>query len=247
MNQLNYISNDYESPIIIAVDYDNETEALNLIKQLDPNLCKLKVGKELFVATGPKFIEKLIVGGYKVFLDLKFHDIPNTVYKACKTAANLGVWMLNVHASGGEEMLQAAKSAITDLPQQNKPLIIAVTMLTSMTQTDLDKMNISKNITTHTLDLAKLSFKCGLDGVVCSALEAKNIKTECSTNFLTVTPGIRLLDSIVDDQKRIMTPKNALANGADYLVIGRPITQDKNPAHKLNEILSEINRKNFNE
>ena len=245
MNPLIYTENNANSPIIIALDYNSEAEALNLIKKLDPNLCKLKVGKELFVATGPKFIEKLVISGFKVFLDLKFHDIPNTVYSACKVASNLGVWMLNVHASGGEEMLQAAKTAIDEvaitLPKHSRPLLIAVTMLTSMTQSDLDGLQIPKDITKHTFDLAQLSFKCGLDGVVCSALEANTIKNVCTKDFLTITPGIRLLESNTDDQKRIMTPKSAIENGADYLVIGRPITQANNPTQKLHDILHQVN------
>ena len=237
MNHFNYPNTNVESPIIVALDYNNEDDAFAIIKQLDPSLCKLKVGKELFVATGPRFIEKLVAGGYKVFLDLKFHDIPNTVYNACKAASNLGVWMINVHASGSKEMLLAARNSIDEFgDDNNKPLLIAVTMLTSMTQTDLDNINIQKDITEHTIDLAKLSFECGLDGVVCSALEANKIKDVTNKKFLTVTPGIRLAESKADDQKRIMTPENALKNGADYLVIGRPITQATNPRENLEKI-----------
>lgn len=232
-----------DSPIIVALDFDNEMDTINLVKQLNPDLCKLKVGKELFTACGPKLVEKLVVSGYKVFLDLKFHDIPNTVYKACKSAANLGVWMTNIHASGGSKMMEMAKRGIMEA--NTGTLLIAVTTLTSMNQDDLTEIGIQESINTHIINLAKLSHKSGLDGVVCSALEARQIKENTSIDFLTVCPGIRLSSELTDDQQRIMTPKLAISNMADYLVIGRPITQAKNPYDQLINILSDIKSVNL--
>lgn len=229
-----------DSPIIIALDYSKSVDATNLVAKLDPKLCKLKVGKELFVGAGPKFVEQLVVSGYDVFLDLKFHDIPNTVYGACKTAANLGVWMVNVHASGGQKMLEAAKKAIDDTG--HKALLTAVTILTSMTENDLTQTGINDNMETQIKRLAKLSFDSGLDGVVCSALEVQMIKDSTKPEFLTITPGIRLPESQTDDQNRIMTPEAAIRNGADYLVIGRPITASANPQVALGDILARINK-----
>lgn len=230
--------NTYNSPIIVAIDSSNEKDAYSLISKLDPSLCKLKVGKELFVSHGPQLVEKFVVSGYDVFLDLKFHDIPNTVYKACMAAANLGVWMVNVHASGGEEMLIAAKAAITE--SKYKPLLTAVTILTSMPEDQIASIGITDGLNMHIKRLAKLAHKCGLDGVVCSALEAKMVKEYTDNSFLTITPGIRLVDSLIDDQSRIMTPIAAINNLADYLVIGRPITQAKDPGMVLQNIYSQI-------
>jgi orotidine-5'-phosphate decarboxylase len=230
-----------DSPIIVALDFANVTYAHNLIAKLDPRMCKLKVGKELFTLSGPKFIEQLVVSGYDVFLDLKFHDIPNTVYGACKAAANLGVWMINVHASGGAKMLAEARRAIDE--SAHKPLLTSVTVLTSMNEDDLKQIGITDGVEAQIKRLAKLSYESGLDGVVCSALEAQIIKDCTDAKFLTVTPGIRLTDSSNDDQSRIMTPEAAIKNGADYLVIGRPITGSKDPKATLLDILHTIRNK----
>lgn len=227
-----------DSPIIIALDYTNEQDVMNLVKQLDPSLCKLKIGKELFTACGPKLVEKLVVSGYKVFLDLKFHDIPNTVHKACIQAANLGVWMINVHASGGQKMMEQAKLGIESTGCNAK--LIAVTILTSMSEEELPSIGITDDLNTHITKLAKLTYQSGLDGVVCSANEARLIKTNTHSDFLTITPGIRLTLDKTDDQTRIMTPKMAVDNLADYLVIGRPITQATDPYQQLINIINNI-------
>ena len=229
-----------DSPIIVALDFDNEKDVMNLVGQLSPDLCKLKIGKELFTSTGPKLVEKLVVGGYKVFLDLKFHDIPNTTYKACKAAANLGVWMTNVHASGGQKMLEMAKKGIDESGVDT--LLIAVTILTSMSEAELPQIGIKENITTHVINLAKLTNQSGLDGVVCSAHEAKQIKSDIADSFLTICPGIRLTLEKEDDQTRIMTPQMAIDNKVDYMVIGRPITRAADPYLELTKILSGIKR-----
>lgn len=227
-----------DTPIIVALDFNNQKDTINLISQLNPSLCKLKVGKELFTACGPKLVEKLIISGYDVFLDLKFHDIPNTVYKACQSAASMGVWMVNVHASGGENMLLQAREAINN--SSHHPLLIAVTVLTSITQPDLPAIGIDLPLREYAIKLAKLSAKCELDGVVCSAAEAKMIKQHTHEDFLTITPGIRLTSQSHDDQKRIMTPREALDNSANYLVIGRPITQSDKPYDTIIDIISSI-------
>lgn len=223
--------------IIVALDYADAESALKLVKQLDPALCRLKVGKELFTAAGPQFVEKLTQSNFGVFLDLKFHDIPNTVAKACSAACNLGVWMLNVHASGGMEMMQAARQAVDN--SAGKPLLIAVTVLTSMSQQTLNQIGIQTDLATHVLNLAKLTQQAGLDGVVCSALEAETLRNNLGKDFCLVTPGIRPADAGKDDQTRIMTPKQALAMGSSYLVIGRPITQAADPRAALEAIYQE--------
>lgn len=223
--------------IIVALDYADADSALKLVNQLDPALCRLKVGKELFTAAGPQFVEKLARSNFGVFLDLKFHDIPNTVAKACTAASNLGVWMLNVHASGGLEMMQAAKKAV-DI-SDSKPLLIAVTVLTSMNQETLNQIGIHTDLPTHVLNLAKLTQQAGLDGVVCSALEAEMLRSNLGSEFCLVTPGIRPANASKDDQSRIVTPADALALGSSYLVIGRPITQADNPLAALEAINQE--------
>ncbi len=223
--------------IIVALDYADADSALKLVHQLDPALCRLKVGKELFTAAGPQFVEKLSASNFGVFLDLKFHDIPNTVAKACSAASNLGVWMLNVHASGGLEMMQAAQQAVND--SATKPLLIAVTVLTSMNQQTLNQIGIHTDLATHVLNLAKLTQQAGLDGVVCSALEAQMLRSNLGSEFCLVTPGIRPANSKKDDQSRIVTPSDALALGSSYLVIGRPITQAENPLAALEAINAE--------
>ncbi|MES2636396.1 MAG: orotidine-5'-phosphate decarboxylase [Pseudomonadota bacterium] len=226
------------SKIIVALDYADATSALNLVNQLDPNLCKLKVGKELFTAAGPQLVEKLIAKNFAVFLDLKFHDIPNTVAKACEAASNLGVWMLNVHASGGKDMMQAALEGVDK--SNYSPYLIAVTVLTSMSQENLNEIGINNSIENQVLNLSKLTKSAGLHGVVCSALEAALLRQHLPQDFLLVTPGIRPASANKDDQARILTPTQALIAGANYLVIGRPITQASSPIDALIAINHEI-------
>ncbi|QVL45774.1 MAG: orotidine-5'-phosphate decarboxylase [Methylophilaceae bacterium] len=227
-----------DSKIIVALDYANEKDALALVNQLDAKLCKLKVGKELFTAAGPAFLAQLVAKDFKVFLDLKFHDIPNTVAKACKAASDLGVWMLNVHASGGSAMMKAALEGVNQ--SNHHPYLIAVTVLTSMDQTTLTEINIQQPIAQQVLALAQLTQTAGLDGVVCSAQEASLLRQHVHQDFLLVTPGIRPANANKDDQSRIVTPQEALAQGANYLVIGRPITQAEQPAAALQSILQSI-------
>jgi len=217
--------------VIVALDFANPMRALGLAERLDPHDCGLKVGKELFVTAGPDPVRWMVARGFNVFLDLKFHDIPNTVAQACKSAAALGIWMLNVHALGGRAMMMAAQQALAELPQ--RPRLIAVTVLTSMTQSDLFDVGIAGSPSEAALRLARLTAESGLDGVVCSAQEASVLRRECGAQFLLVTPGIRLEDSAADDQKRIATPAFALANGASYLVVGRPITRAADPLAAL--------------
>lgn len=224
--------------IIVALDYSNEAAASQLVERLDPALCKLKVGKELFTAAGPAWVEHLVRQGYGVFLDLKFHDIPHTVAQACKAAASLGVWMVNVHALGGRAMMNAAREALENLPQ--RPKLIAVTVLTSMGSDDLADLGISEEPQQLVRRLARLAQDCQLDGVVCSAQEASMLRQERGADFCLVTPGIRPASARKDDQKRIMTPADALRAGAHYLVIGRPITQAADPLQALQAIGQEI-------
>ena len=230
-----------DSKIIVALDYANAASALDLVNQLDPALCKLKVGKELFTAAGPQFVEQLVAKNFKVFLDLKFHDIPNTVGKACEAASNLGVWMLNVHASGGSAMMQAAMEGVTK--SKHTPYLIAVTVLTSMNQTSLTEIGIENSVENQVLKLAKLTQTSGLHGVVCSAQETQVLREQLGEAFCLVTPGIRprLGNRQVnqDDQSRVVTPADALNNGASYLVIGRPITQAISPLKALEAIAAE--------
>lgn len=223
--------------IIVALDYQDSASALKLVNQLDPALCRLKVGKELFTAAGPQFVTELARSNFGVFLDLKFHDIPNTVAKACTAASNLGVWMLNVHASGGLDMMQAAHQAVQS--SETKPILIAVTVLTSMNQAGLNQIGIHTDLATHVLNLATLTKQAGLDGVVCSALEAKILRSKLGDDFCLVTPGIRPANVNQDDQLRVVTPADALRNGSSYLVIGRPITQADNPHRALEAIHNE--------
>ena len=229
-----------EPRVIVALDYDNQEQALSFVNQLDPRLCKLKVGKEMFTLFGPDFVKILISKGFDVFLDLKFHDIPNTVAKACRAAAELGVWMVNVHASGGLEMMKAAKQAIADSSNPSTKLI-AVTVLTSMDQNQLS--DIVDNVTPEqqVVRLAELTAKAGLDGVVCSAREAQLLRDKLGRDFLLVTPGIRPEGSDAGDQKRVMSPVEAINNGVSYLVMGRPITKANDPIGVLNEINNSIN------
>lgn len=224
--------------IIVALDFPTEVEAFQLIDQLDASLCRLKVGKEMFTLLGPAFVESIQSKGFEVFLDLKYHDIPNTVAKACTAAASLGVWMLNVHASGGRRMMEAAAEAVANT--QNKPHLIAVTVLTSMTHDDLLELGINESPAEQALKLAALAKLSGMDGVVCSAQEASRMQQQLGSDLLLVSPGIRPTGSKADDQRRIMTPVDALKAGSDYLVIGRPITQSDNPLGILRTINSEI-------
>jgi orotidine-5'-phosphate decarboxylase len=227
-----------EPRIIVALDYDNSNSALSLADQLNPNQCRLKVGKELFVAAGPQLVKSLSDRGFDVFLDLKFHDIPNTVAKAVSAAADLGVWMTNVHASGGTRMMTAAREAVEN--HGGDMLLIAVTVLTSMDDSDLQEVGVNSAASDQVLALAKLTKQSGLDGVVCSAQEATHLKQQLGQDFKLITPGIRLTDSASDDQRRIVSPAQAIEQGSDYLVIGRPITQAENPMQMLQKINSSI-------
>jgi len=230
-----------EPRIIIALDYKDEASTMALVDQLEPSLCRLKVGKELFVRCGPTLVQKLINKGFDVFLDLKFHDIPNTVAAACSAAADMGVWMVNVHASGGRKMMEFARNAIDN--SVHKPLLIGVTILTSLSRQDITEVGLDVEPADQVLRLAKLANDSGLDGVVCSPQEVTTLKSEIGENFSLVTPGVRPAGSEVGDQQRIMTPSEALSAGSDYLVIGRPITAQKDPVLALKNILDECNYK----
>lgn len=223
--------------IIVALDFSLAAPALVLAQRLDPALCRLKVGKELFTSSGPQLVEQLQKRGFDVFLDLKYHDIPNTTAQACKTAAALGVWMVNVHAMGGKRMLEAAREALVGI--QSRPKLIAVTVLTSMAQEDLHGVGINASPAQMVQLLAGLAHDSGLDGVVCSALEAPLLRQQFGKEFCLVTPGIRPANSAANDQSRIMTPRDALEAGSSYLVIGRPITQAPDPLQALQDILKE--------
>ncbi|MFT5542364.1 MAG: orotidine-5'-phosphate decarboxylase [Glaciecola sp.] len=225
--------------VIVALDFDDESSASALIAQLDPSNCRLKIGKEMFTYFGPAWVKKVVDQGFDVFLDLKFHDIPNTVAKACKAAASLGVWMINVHASGGQEMMRAAMKSLNELGE-NRPLLTAVTVLTSMNQAELDDVIGERKISEQVKRLAILTQECGLDGIVCSAQEAVELRNILNKEFLLVTPGIRPIGSDAGDQSRVATPQSALQNGVDYLVIGRPITKSENPILSLQNINDDI-------
>lgn len=223
------------SKVVVALDFDSLKSAKNFIDTVSPELCRLKVGKEMFTYFGPDFVRELTNKGFDVFLDLKFHDIPNTVAKACVAAADLGVWMVNVHASGGAKMMQHTKQVLSEYGK-DAPLLIAVTVLTSMDQGDLLGIGIDTNPQEHVLRLAKLTAESGLDGVVCSAQEASMLKQEIGQDFQLVTPGIRPQGSDIGDQKRIMTPEQAVKHGSDFLVIGRPITKAEDPVAVITAI-----------
>ena len=225
-------------PIVVALDFDNRAQTLELVERLDPARCRLKIGKELFTSEGPQLVEAMQNKGFDVFLDLKFHDIPNTCAKAVAAAANLGVWMVNVHASGGERMMNAAREALDKF--QQKPLLIGVTVLTSMEQLDLAGIGLNIEPQEQVKRLAQLTQKSGLDGVVCSAQEAVMLKELCSPEFKLVTPGIRPSFAVQGDQRRVMTPSEAMNAGVDYMVIGRPITQAKDPIEALTLIEQEL-------
>ncbi|EGR2794396.1 orotidine-5'-phosphate decarboxylase [Vibrio navarrensis] len=228
-----------DQKVIVALDYDNQADALAFVDRIDPMSCRLKVGKEMFTLFGPDFVHELHKRGFSVFLDLKFHDIPNTCAKAVRAAAELGVWMVNVHASGGERMMSAAREILLPYGKE-RPLLIGVTVLTSMEQSDLAGVGLDIEPQQQVMRLASLTKNAGLDGVVCSAQEATLLKQNLGQEFKLVTPGIRPQGSEQGDQRRIMTPVEAIAAGSDYLVIGRPITQAANPADVLESINTSL-------
>jgi len=227
-----------DSRIIVALDYAEPAAALSLVDRLEPGSCRLKVGKELFTRSGPALVEQLVTCGFDVFLDLKFHDIPNTVASACHAAADLGVWMLNVHALGGARMLTAAREGVERAA--TRPRLIAVTILTSMDEPDLRAVGLAGSPADNVLRLAGLARDCGIDGVVCSSRETTALRARLGKDFLLVTPGIRPAGSAADDQRRVMTPLEAIRNGSDYLVIGRPVTRADDPVRVLRMLNSEL-------
>lgn len=227
------------SKIIVALDYEKEEHALALVDQIDPQLCRLKVGKEMFTTLGTQFVKQLHQRNFDVFLDLKFHDIPNTVARAVRSAADLGVWMVDLHASGGFHMMEEAKK-ILEPYGKDAPILISVTVLTSMEDLDLLQIGINASPMEQVIRLARLSQRAGLDGVVCSPQEVEILRAECGKDFKLVTPGIRPIGSDFGDQRRVMTPNAAIQSGSDYLVIGRPITQADNPAEVLRAINASI-------
>lgn len=226
------------SRIIVALDYPDSHQAMALVEQLEPALCRLKVGKEMFTRLGPGFIEQLSGRGFEIFLDLKFHDIPNTVAAACDAAADLGVWMMNLHASGGRRMMEAARERLEQ--RAERPLLVAVTILTSLTAADIAEVGYQGEPADNVMRLAKLASQAGMDGVVCSPREAADLRASIGQDFLLVTPGVRPKDAAADDQRRVMTPEDALKAGASYLVIGRPITGASEPLEALRHISREI-------
>ncbi len=228
-----------KSPIVVALDYADRSQALAFVDQIDPASCRLKVGKEMFTLFGPQLVRDLQARGFEIFLDLKFHDIPNTTAHAVAAAADLGVWMVNVHASGGARMMTAAREALLPMGK-DAPLLIAVTVLTSMDESDLRGLGIQLSPAEQAERLALLTHQCGLDGVVCSAHEAHRLKQVIGQQFKLVTPGIRPAGSDAGDQRRIMTPRQAQQAGVDYMVIGRPVTRSSNPAATLAEILQSL-------
>ncbi|EBA1891518.1 orotidine-5'-phosphate decarboxylase [Salmonella enterica] len=230
-----------ESPVVVALDYHERDKALAFVDKIDPRDCRLKVGKEMFTLFGPQLVRDLQQRGFDIFLDLKFHDIPNTAARAVAAAADLGVWMVNVHASGGARMMTAARDALAPFGK-DAPLLIAVTVLTSMETSDLRELGVTLSLAEHAERLACLTQQCGLDGVVCSAQEAVRFKRVFGAAFKLVTPGIRPAGSEAGDQRRIMTPEQALSAGVDYMVIGRPVTQSVDPAQTLKDINASLKR-----
>ena len=228
----------HKSKVIVALDYPDAASAMQLVTRVAPDLCRLKVGKELFTRAGPRMVEDLAARGFDVFLDLKFHDIPNTVASACHAAADLGVWMMNVHALGGERMLQAAKEGASR--SRYSPLLIAVTILTSMDESDLAAVGLAGSPLDNVLRLAQLAQQSGLDGVVCSSRETPILRAHLDPGFRLITPGIRPAGSQADDQRRVMTPVDAINSGSDFLVIGRPVTRADDPVGVLRTINSEL-------
>ncbi len=232
------MSNQPGPRIIVALDFADTAAAEALLGSLDPACCRVKIGKELFTRAGPALVRRTVDAGFAVFLDLKFHDIPNTVAGACEAAADLGVWMLNVHAQGGPAMLEAAQSRLAR--RSERPLLIAVTVLTSLAAADLAAIGCPGAPAQRVLDLAGLAQAAGLDGVVCSPQEASALAARFGPSFRLVTPGVRPAGAAVQDQKRVMTPADAVAAGAHYLVVGRPITAAPDPAAALAAIAAEI-------
>jgi orotidine-5'-phosphate decarboxylase len=230
--------NETDSRVIVALDFPQQKQALDLVDRLDPTLCRLKVGKEMFTRLGPVFVEQLRNRGYEIFLDLKFHDIPNTVAAACDAAADLGVWMMNLHASGGRRMMMAARERLEN--RSSRPLLIAVTVLTSLSTEDIQEIGLQGGATEHVVRLAKLTQDAGLDGVVCSPKEANELRSRHGDEFLLVTPGVRPSHAAKDDQRRIMTPGEAIAAGSSYLVVGRPVTAAADPIQALESINDEV-------
>lgn len=224
-------------PLIVALDFQDEKACRAVLEHLDPARCRVKIGKELFTRAGPALVKQVVDDGFDVFLDLKFHDIPNTTAAALRAAADLGVWMVNVHASGGPSMLEASRRA---LEAPGSPLLIAVTVLTSLEDKELTRIGVSDTSEQQVMRLARLSAEAGLDGVVCSAHETMPLRSNLPSDFCLVTPGIRPAGSGPDDQKRIETPASALLKGSDYLVVGRPVTQAEDPAAVVEGILAEI-------
>ena len=225
-----------DNRVIIPLDLEYSA-AIDMASNFDPSNCRLKIGSQLFTSSGPKIIKELDSRGFEIFLDLKFHDIPNTVYEAVRSAADLGVWMINVHASGGKNMLEASKNALIDFDAP--PLLIAVTLLTSLSENSIQEIGLN-NLSEQVLRLAKLSHECELDGVVCASSDTVIIKKEFGKEFITVTPGIRPYQSNLNDQSRVSTPSEAVKNGSDFLVIGRPITESDDPAGALKDIYKQI-------
>ncbi|OBX08534.1 orotidine 5'-phosphate decarboxylase [Gallibacterium salpingitidis] len=228
-----------ENKVIVALDYETRKEAMQLVDQLDPSLCRLKVGKEMFTTLGTEFVKELQNRHFDVFLDLKFHDIPNTVARAVRSAADLGVWMVDMHASGGLRMMEAAKK-ILEPYGKDAPILIAITVLTSMEEADLLQIGVNTSPEEHVIRLARLSQRAGLDGVVCSPQEVEILRQRCGNDFKLITPGIRPEGSQLGDQRRVMTPREAIEAGSDYLVIGRPITQAADPIAVLKQINASI-------
>lgn len=233
------------STLIVALDFNTQEQALALVEQLDPTWCALKIGSEMFTHFGSDFVRDLVRRGYRIFLDLKFHDIPNTVARACRAAADCGVWMVNVHASGGSKMMQAASNAVREYGNK-RPLLIAVTVLTSMSAGELPEIGLAGTLDEQVERLAKLARDSGLDGVVCSAHEVPAIKALCGDAFLTVTPGIRLKGDALDDQSRVVTPEEAVALGSDYLVVGRSITRSPQARDVAYGLYTSIQRSTVN-
>jgi orotidine-5'-phosphate decarboxylase len=224
-----------KSRIIVSLDFPDAKQAIEFCHKIDPINCKIKIGKELFTAEGPKLIEKLRALDFEIFLDLKYHDIPNTVANACRVAADLDVWMLNIHAAGGRNMMEAAYESLRKSRRsKNPPLLI------SISSDDLLELGITQSVEDQVLLLSKLAKSSGLDGVVCSGIEVSKLRRELGKDFCLVTPGIRLDDLNGDDQKRIMSPHNAIKAGSNYLVIGRPITGASNPTNILKSINKSI-------
>jgi len=227
------------SKIIVALDYSNKNDAISLANQLHPSLCNLKVGLQLFVSCGPEVIQDLHKLGYNIFLDLKFHDITNTVVKSCLAAAKLGVWMVNIHSSGGGKMMLQTMKVMKQ--NNHRTLVLGVTMLTSIDENEMKEIGYKNSMEQQVLQMAEMSYRSNLNGIVCSAKESKIVKSRFPDNFLCVCPGIRSIDDSKNDQKRIMTPRMAFENGADYIVVGRPITESENPLETLKSINKEFN------